>query len=98
MAYPTSWSERLRLAGPTCFFGSQTFGVTAPAVTFTGSTTGFGFTVAQIGDIDNDGLPDIAISDSTVGEKVYIYKGRSSWPMNLTDAQADYVNQRRRDI
>jgi hypothetical protein len=73
------------------FFGSQTFGVTAPAVTFTGSTTGFGFTVAQIGDIDNDGLPDIAISDSTVGEKVYIYKGRNSWPMNLTDAQADYV-------
>ena len=37
--------------------------VTAPAVTFTGSTTGFGFTMAQIHDIDSDGLPHIAISD-----------------------------------
>jgi hypothetical protein len=74
------------------FLGSQTFGVTAPAVTFSGVSTGFGSSVAQIGDIDNDGRPDIAISDaSATGEKVYIYKGRTSWPMALTDVQADYT-------
>jgi hypothetical protein len=74
------------------FLGNQNFGVTAPAVTFSGTSTGFGFSVAQIGDIDNDGRPDVAISDaSAAGEKVYIYKGRVTWPMTLTDAQADYV-------
>jgi hypothetical protein len=72
------------------FFGSHNFGVTSPAVTFTGATTGYGSTVAQIGDIDGDGLPDIAISDTT-SEEVFIYKGRPTWPMTLTDIQADYV-------
>jgi hypothetical protein len=65
--------------------------VSQPAVVFSGSTTGFGYAVAQIGDIDNDGLGDLAISDALNGEKVYIYKGRHTWPMTLTDAQADYV-------
>jgi glycosylphosphatidylinositol phospholipase D len=74
------------------FFGSQNFGVTAPSVTFSGATAGFGSSVAQIGDIDNDGLPDIAISDASAsGEKVYIYKGRTTWPMTLTNVQAEYV-------
>jgi hypothetical protein len=72
------------------FLGSQNFGVTPPAVTFTGASSGFGFAVAQIGDIDNDLLPDVAIADTT-SEKVFIYKGRKTWPMTLTDAQADYV-------
>jgi hypothetical protein len=73
------------------FFGSATFASTAPAVTFTGASTGFGFRAMQIGDIDNDGHPDVAISDPLNGLKVYIYKGRTTWPMTLTDAQADYV-------
>ncbi|HVV52539.1 MAG TPA: integrin alpha, partial [Polyangia bacterium] len=44
-----------------------------------------------IGDIDGDGLVDIAIADPTTANAVYIYKGRSSWPATLTDSQADYV-------
>ena len=59
-------------------------------MTFSSASNGFGFSVAQIGDIDNDGRPDVAIADTTA-EKVFIYKGRASWPMTLTDAQADYV-------
>jgi FG-GAP-like repeat len=75
------------------YFGASNFPVpTAPSVTITGSSSGFGYAVAQIGDIDNDGLPDLAISDATsAGEKVFIYKGRTNWPVTLTDTQADYV-------
>src|SRR5450432_1251004 len=73
------------------FLGSANFSAGAPAVVFSGASAGFGFAVAQIGDIDNDGLPDLAISDATSAERVYIYKGRQAWPMTLTDAQADYV-------
>ena len=73
------------------FLGSNDFSPTAPSVTFSGSTNGFGFLAAEIGDIDNDGLEDIAISDPLSAEKVFIYRGRQSWPLTLTDAQADYV-------
>jgi hypothetical protein len=73
------------------FFGGANFAGGAPAVTFTGSGASFGLAVSQIGDIDADGLPDLAISDPTGTTKVYIYKGRTSWPATLTDAQADYV-------
>ena len=73
------------------FFGGSTFAPTAPAVTFTGTNVGFGSTVRQIGDIDGDGMPDIAIADRPTGLQVFIYKGRVTWPMTLTDAQADYV-------
>jgi hypothetical protein len=73
------------------YLGSApTFAPTAPSVTFTGSASGFGVAVSQVGDIDNDGLPDLAIGDQT-SLKVYIYKGRATWPATLTDAQADYV-------
>jgi hypothetical protein len=73
------------------FLGKSNFASSAPAVTFTGAATGFGFRVAQVGDLDNDGRPDVAIADPQVGNKVYIYKGRATWPATLTDAQADYV-------
>jgi hypothetical protein len=72
------------------FFGSAAVTAAAPSVTFTGATTGFGLAVGQIGDVDNDGHPDIAIADPP-GLKVYIYKGRTTWPATLTDANADYV-------
>ena len=74
------------------FLGSSTFSAGPPAVVFSGASIGYGFTVAQIGDIDNDGLPDIAIGNPiNSGRKVYVYKGRRTWPATLTDAQADYV-------
>ena len=73
------------------FFGSSTVTPAAPSVVFSAGVAGFGNSVAQIGDVDGDGLPDIAISDPINALKVYIYKGRTNWPMALTDAQADYV-------
>jgi hypothetical protein len=73
------------------FFGSATFAASAPAVTLSGASTGFGTGVAQIGDIDNDGKEDFAVADFSGNGVVYIYKGRATWPLTLTDAQADYV-------
>jgi hypothetical protein len=73
------------------FFGGSTFGPSAPSVVFTGTNIGFGATVGEIGDIDGDGLQDVAIADWPTGLRVLIYKGRLNWPMTLTDGQADYV-------
>jgi len=77
------------------YFGTstptQTFVPAAPSVTFSAASVNFGVGVSQIGDIDGDGLPDVAISDPNTAVKVYIYKGRATWPSTLTEAQADYV-------
>jgi hypothetical protein len=82
----TSSSSRAYL-----FLGSTNFAGGAPSVTFSSATdTLFGTGVAQIGDIDGDGLQDIAIADASI-PAIYIYKGRTTWPMTLTDLQADYV-------
>jgi len=72
------------------FFGASTFAPTAPSVTFTGASANFGVKVAQIGDIDKDGLPDLAIADLTA-QQVFIFKGRTTWPATLADTQANYV-------
>jgi hypothetical protein len=73
------------------FLGSATFAAGAPSVTFSSATDVlFGTGVAQIGDIDGDGLQDIAVADLSISA-IYIYKGRKTWPMTLTDLQADYV-------
>jgi hypothetical protein len=72
------------------FFGKVDFGPAAPDVTIAGTNTGFGSMVRWIGDIDKDGIVDLAVSDP-VASKVLIFKGRQSWPAALTDAQADYV-------
>jgi hypothetical protein len=73
----------------------------APTVTFTGTATGFGNAVADAGDIDGDGLDDIAITATNDGNgKVYIFSRKSppaswgsttSWPATLMDTQANYV-------
>jgi hypothetical protein len=72
------------------FFGASSFAAEVPGVTFSGAAATFGLAVGQIGDVDNDGLPDIAIADSA-NRMVYIYKGRTTWPATLTDTQANYV-------
>jgi hypothetical protein len=72
------------------FFGGANFAPTTPNVTFTGANMAFGATVRQIGDIDKDGLQDLAISDQN-GNRVLIYKGRASWPSTLMDTDANYV-------
>jgi hypothetical protein len=69
---------------------AKTWGPAAPSVVITGGSTTFGANVSQIGDIDDDGLPDLAVSDQT-NLRVAIYRGRATWPATLTDAQADYV-------
>jgi len=76
------------------FAGSASgFTTTTPVVTFDGGGTfGFGFTLANIGDVDGDQLEDIAISSpfETV-PKIYIFKGRATWPATLASTAADYV-------
>jgi hypothetical protein len=73
------------------FLGASNSVPSAPSVTFSSAADPFfGYSVAQIGDIDGDGLQDIAIGDLSVST-ILIYKGRSNWPLTLTDAQADYV-------
>jgi hypothetical protein len=83
------------------YFGSATGYSTTPSITFTGAFTGFGRSVANVGDIDGDGLDDIAIaSPNDNGGKVYIFSRKSppsswgsstAWPARLSDTQANYV-------
>src|SRR4029079_12489567 len=65
-----------------------------PSVTFTGdatTTASFGRGVGIIGDVDNDGFVDLAVSDRGTPAHIYIYKGRATWPATMTNANADYV-------
>jgi hypothetical protein len=73
-------------------------GVVGPApttatVTFSGDATtkSFGRGVAIIGDVDADGIDDLAISDRATTARVFIFRGRTSWPASLTVADASYV-------
>jgi hypothetical protein len=76
------------------FFGTKgDFVPTAPSVVFSGDSTtkAFGAGIAQIGDIDGDGREDIAISDRRNPSRVFIYKGRDTWPATMTRTNADYT-------
>jgi hypothetical protein len=83
------------------FLGSASGYSAAPSVTFTGSVAQFGSAIADAGDVDGDGLDDIAIASRIDGTgKIYIYSRKNppaswgttiSWPTTLTDAQANYV-------
>ena len=74
------------------YFGSATGYAAAPSLTITGTTAAFGFAAAVIGDIDSDGLLDLAIGSPFAGNgKVFVFKGRASWPATLQESQADYV-------
>jgi hypothetical protein len=72
------------------YLGAANFAPTAPAVTFSGSNPSFGGDIRAIGDIDKDGLPDVAVSDQT-SVRVLIFKGRRTWPATLADTEADYT-------
>ena len=83
------------------FLGTSNGYSLTPSVTFTGSVNGFGTSVADAGDIDGDGLDDIAIASPADGSgKVFIFSRKSpptswgttnSWPAALSDTQANYV-------
>lgn len=63
-------------------------------ITITGTPgTYFGYALAMVGDIDADGRSDLAIGsvlEASTG-RVYIFKGRVTWPSTLGVADADYV-------
>jgi hypothetical protein len=83
------------------FLGTSTGYAATPTVTFTSEVSGFGSAIANAGDIDGDGLDDIAISSISDGAgKVFIYSRKNppaswgtttSWPAALMDTQANYV-------
>lgn len=76
------------------YFGKAGGYTNTPDVTISGTAgTRFGFTTAVVGDVDADGLADIAVSAPIEASKgrIYIFKGRATWPANLTAASADYT-------
>ena len=83
------------------YFGTPTGYSTTPSVTFTSNAGWYGASVANIGDIDGDGLADIAISSPQDGNgKVFIFSRKNppaswgtttTWPATLADTQANYV-------
>lgn len=76
------------------YFGATGGYSTTPSITITGvSGSRFGFSSRVVGDIDSDGFADLAIGaplESSRG-RVYVFKGRASWPSALDTTQADYV-------
>jgi hypothetical protein len=76
------------------FLNHMNLPATAASVTFTGdatTTASFGRGVAFIGDIDDDGMEDLAVSDRGTSAHIYIYKGRQTWPAALANTDANYV-------
>lgn len=74
------------------YMGSATGYSTTPTSTIVGVNVGFGRSASIVGDIDSDGLPDLAIG-SGANNTVYIFKGRRPWPVSLLESDADYVVQ-----
>jgi len=76
------------------YMGSATGYPSTPTSKITGSTVGFGSSAAIVGDIDSDGLPDLAVGSPNEGNGVvFIFKGRRPWPASLQQSAADYVIQ-----
>lgn len=71
------------------YFGATDFSATEPSIVFQGDA-GFGASVIFAGDVDGDGLEDVAIS-SLDEAKVYVFKGRDVWPATVQASEADYV-------
>ncbi len=83
------------------YFGTTTGYSTTPSVTFTGTASNFGQAVVDAGDMDGDGLDDIAIaSPSDGGGKIFVFSRKNppaswgttgAWPVMLMDTQANYT-------
>jgi hypothetical protein len=76
------------------YMGSANGYPSTPTSKITGSTVGFGSSAAIVGDIDSDGLPDLAVGSPGEGNGVvFIFKGRRPWPSSLQQSAADYLIQ-----
>ena len=76
------------------YMGSANGYTNTPTAKITGSTAGFGSAATIIGDIDSDGLADLAVGSPADGNgTVFIFKGRRPWPSSLQQSAADYVIQ-----
>lgn len=76
------------------YFGKSGGYATTPNLTFTAPAgIRFGAAVRVVGDIDADGFADIAIGAPLEASRgrVYVFKGRASWPANLNSTDADYI-------
>jgi hypothetical protein len=83
------------------YFGSASGYSNTPSVTITGTVANFGQALTDAGDIDGDGLDDIAIvSPSDANGKVFIFSRKNppaswgsttTWPATLMDTQANYT-------
>ena len=84
------------------YFGTSSGYSTTPSITITGSVANFGRAVVNAGDLDGDGLADIAIASTSDGGggKIYVFSRKNppaswgttnAWPATLTDTQANYV-------
>lgn len=63
-----------------------------PSTTFVGTTDLFGLDVCFTGDLDGDGRSEVAIAAPRDGSgKVYIFKGRDTWPAMLPATMADWT-------
>jgi len=76
------------------YMGSATGYPSTPTSKIVGSQVGFGSSAAIVGDIDSDGLPDLAVGSPNDGNgKVFVFKGRHPWPTSLQQSAADYIIQ-----
>ncbi|HVV15777.1 MAG TPA: FG-GAP-like repeat-containing protein [Polyangia bacterium] len=84
------------------YFGTAAGFSATPSITITGSVAGFGAAAINAGDLDGDGLADIAVASPADGGggKVYVFSRKNppsswgtttSWPATLSDTQANYV-------
>lgn len=76
------------------YLGSATGYAATPSVKIVGATIGFGSSVSVVGDIDSDGLADLAVGSPNEGNGVvYVFKGRANWPASVQQSSADYTVQ-----
>ncbi len=64
-----------------------------PDLLFTGpSGVAFGYMITALGDLDGDGLGEIGVPAPVEGPgRVYVWKGRTSWPAALDYTTADMI-------